>query len=121
MQKLIQQLNASFSLKQLCSLDYFLGIEVHSLSSGALLMTQSKYIRDLLQKTNMLEAKPILPPCTPTSGSPNMGLIYGKILLFRDLFLELCSMLQSLILNSVLLLTKYVNLWPLLLNPIGQL
>jgi len=84
-------------------------------------MTQSKYIRDLLQKTNMLEAKPILPPCTPTSGSPNMGLIYGKILLFRDLFLELCSMLQSLILNSVLLLTKYVNLWPLLLNPIGQL
>ena len=61
-EKLIQQLNASFSLKQLGSLDYFLGIEVHSLSSEALLMTQSKYIRDLLNRTNMLEAKPISSP-----------------------------------------------------------
>lgn len=42
--KLIQHLNPSFSLKQLGSLGYFLGIKVHSLSNGALLVTQSKYI-----------------------------------------------------------------------------
>ena len=63
-QKLIQQLNATFSPKQLGSLDYFLGIGVHSLSSGAPLMTQYTYIRDLLTKTNMLEAKPISSPMT---------------------------------------------------------
>jgi len=63
-EKLIQQLNATFSLKQIGSLDYFLGIQVHSLSSGALLTTQSKYIMDLLTRTNMLEAKPISSPMT---------------------------------------------------------
>ena len=42
----------------------FLGIQVHSLSSGALLTTQSKYIMDLLTRTNMLEAKPISSPMT---------------------------------------------------------
>jgi hypothetical protein len=54
LQSLIQQLNLAFSLKHLGTLDYFLGIEVHKLSNGSLLLTQSKYIRDLLTRTNML-------------------------------------------------------------------
>ena len=71
------------------------------LSSGALLMTQSKYIRDLLQRKNILEAKPI----------------YCRILLFTGLLLDPCSMWLSLILNSVLLLTRFANSWPHLSNP----
>jgi histone deacetylase 1/2 len=46
-------------------MDYFLGIEVHHLSSGALLLNQAKYIRDLLSKTKMYNSKSI--------GSPMMS------------------------------------------------
>ena len=72
-EKLIQKLNATFSLEQLGSLDYFLGIEVHSLSSGALLMTHFTYIRDLLTRTNMLEAKPISSPLVSICKLSNHG------------------------------------------------
>ncbi|XP_006579262.1 uncharacterized mitochondrial protein AtMg00810-like [Glycine max] len=61
-QHLTSQLNSKFSLKQLCSLDYFLGIEVITLSNKSLLLTQSKYIRDLLQMTSMTEDQSISSP-----------------------------------------------------------
>lgn len=61
-QHLTSQLNSKFSLKQLCSLDYFLGIEVITLSDKSLLLTQSKYIRDLLQMTSMTEDQSISSP-----------------------------------------------------------
>ncbi|MCH79675.1 retrovirus-related Pol polyprotein from transposon TNT 1-94, partial [Trifolium medium] len=59
---LIGKLNAQFALKHLGKPDYFLGIEVKYLSTGSVLLTQSKYIKDLLHKANMAEAKGI---CTP--------------------------------------------------------
>jgi histone deacetylase 1/2 len=59
---LISNLNAQFSLKQLGQLDYFLGIEVSHLSNGSLFLSQTKYIRDLLTKTNMHEAKRLPTP-----------------------------------------------------------
>ncbi|WVY90986.1 hypothetical protein V8G54_036500 [Vigna mungo] len=43
-------------------LDYFLGLEVKYMSDSSLIMTQTKYIRDLLSKTNMIEAHPIYSP-----------------------------------------------------------
>ncbi|PNY03730.1 histone deacetylase [Trifolium pratense] len=49
-QQLISKLNAEFALKQLGVLDYFLGIEVFHLANGALLLSQAKYIRDLLRQ-----------------------------------------------------------------------
>lgn len=39
-----------------------MGIEVHQQPDGSLFLTQSKYIRELLNKTNMLEAKSIASP-----------------------------------------------------------
>jgi histone deacetylase 1/2 len=39
-----------------------LGIEVHHLSSGALLLNQAKYVRDLLCKAKMEDSKPINSP-----------------------------------------------------------
>lgn len=59
---LIHKLNAQFALKELGSLDYFLGIEVKRLKNGCLLLNQSKYIRDLLLKANMAESKGISSP-----------------------------------------------------------
>ena len=51
-----------FSLKDLGSLDYFLGIEVKHQSDGSIALTQSKYIKDLLARTSMSETKPISSP-----------------------------------------------------------
>jgi histone deacetylase 1/2 len=63
---LIHKLNVHFSLKQLGQLDYFLGIEVHQLSTGALLLNQAKYIRDLLCKVKMENSNPIGSPMVST-------------------------------------------------------
>ena len=54
---LIAHLNNKFSLKDLGPLHYFLGIEVKHYSDGGILLSQSKYIRDLLHKTNLLDSK----------------------------------------------------------------
>ncbi|CAJ2642451.1 unnamed protein product [Trifolium pratense] len=59
---LIHKLNIKFALKQLGEVDYFLGIEVHHKPSGGLLLHQSKYVKDLLVKTNMENCKPIGSP-----------------------------------------------------------
>lgn len=58
----IRKLNATFVLKELGTLDYFLGVEVKHLANGSLLLTQCKYIRDLLAKAYMSEAKGISSP-----------------------------------------------------------
>ena len=61
-QQLTDRLNTAFSLKQLGHLDYFLDLEIKYLSNNSILMTQSKYIRDVLHKTNMAEAHSISSP-----------------------------------------------------------
>ncbi|XP_025981670.1 uncharacterized mitochondrial protein AtMg00810-like [Glycine max] len=63
-QQITTQLHFAFSLKQLGQLDYFLGIEIKYLLDRSLLMTQSKYIRDLLHRTHMAEAHSISSPMT---------------------------------------------------------
>ena len=44
--------------EDLGSLHYFLGVEVHHNSQG-LFLSQTKYALDLLQRADMIEAKPI--------------------------------------------------------------
>jgi len=63
-QQLTTKLHSNFSLKQLGKLDYFLGIEIKSVVDGTILLTQSKYIEDFLQKTKMAEARSISSPVT---------------------------------------------------------
>lgn len=54
-------------------LDYFLGIEVHHLSNGSLLLSQSKYIRDHLNKTNMVIANCIVSPLASSTKLSKVG------------------------------------------------
>ncbi|XP_006596771.1 uncharacterized protein LOC114383963 [Glycine soja] len=61
-QQITYKLNTAFSLKQLGHLDYFLGLKIKYLPNSSILMTQTKYIRDLLHKTNMAEAHSISSP-----------------------------------------------------------
>lgn len=54
--KLILQLKEDFSVQDLGTLSYFLGIEVHH-NAGGIVLSQHKYIQDLLHRTNMLATK----------------------------------------------------------------
>ena len=71
----IRLLHKLFSLKDLGDLNYFLGIEVKS-ATDSLLLSQKKYIADLLKKSKMDEAKPLPTPMvsnlklTSTDGDP---------------------------------------------------
>ena len=64
---LITTLRSSFALKDLGSLHHFLGIQVSRTSTGDMHLSQDQYIHELLQKTNMLHAKPQPTPMTSSS------------------------------------------------------
>jgi hypothetical protein len=64
--KLLLQLQEDFAIKDLGSLHYFLGIEVAH-HPDRLVLTQRKYIRDLLAKTNMFTSKGVPTPMLPTN------------------------------------------------------
>jgi hypothetical protein len=77
-QTITNKLHKVFALKQLGSLDYFLGIEVKAQTDGSLLLSQGKYICDLLTKTNMTGASPVSTPMVSTAkltktDSPNFS------------------------------------------------
>ena len=72
----VSSLAKQFSLKDLGDLSYFLSVEVISHKHG-LLLSQRRYITDLLTRLNMLDAKLVLTPLLSTasaislkSGSP---------------------------------------------------
>ena len=58
----VTKINTEFSLKDLGSLNYFLGIEVRPQSNGDLILTQSKYIIEFLGKTKMDETNLVSSP-----------------------------------------------------------
>ena len=59
---IIQQLSATFALKDLGPLSYFLGLQFEYTPTG-IFDHQSKYAKDLLIKFNMLDCKPCSNPC----------------------------------------------------------
>lgn len=59
---LITKLHNKFSLKKLGKPEYFLGIEVKYQANGSLILTQTKYIRDLIAKLNMSDSKGVTTP-----------------------------------------------------------
>ena len=52
----MRRLESKFSTKDIGPLSYFCGVEVLAISSG-LLLSQQKYVIDLLSKHNMLSSK----------------------------------------------------------------
>ncbi|XP_016191782.1 uncharacterized protein LOC107632628 [Arachis ipaensis] len=59
---LIVQLNAVFALKDLGKMSYFLGIEAMKFNDSDILICQTKYIKDLLTKAGMRDAKAVPTP-----------------------------------------------------------
>lgn len=65
--KLIEELGTEFAIEDLGPLHYVLGIEVHP-TPTEYQITQSKYTKDLLLKSEMIGSSPI---STPMALSPN--------------------------------------------------
>jgi len=64
-QALLSDLKAEFALKDLGELHYFLGIEVKKTETG-ILLSQEKYISDLLKRAGMMNCKPMNTPMSTT-------------------------------------------------------
>jgi hypothetical protein len=64
--ELLTLLQYEFSIKDLGSLNFFLGIEVVATAGGCLL-SQNRYILDILLRTNMLASKPVSSPMATTA------------------------------------------------------
>ena len=58
---IIWQLDSKFSIKDLGVLSFFCGVEVLATSTG-LLLSQQKYVINLLSKHHMLDSKPVSTP-----------------------------------------------------------
>ncbi|KAL9238891.1 hypothetical protein vseg_013261 [Gypsophila vaccaria] len=93
--RFISTLAARFSLKDLGHLTYFLGVEVLPCPHG-LFLNQHKYIRDLLQKAKMSEAKPA---STPLDSNTSLTLKSGTPLTTPTDYRMLVGSLQYLFLT----------------------
>jgi len=60
-EEFIKQLDTRFSIKDLGDLNFFLGVEVIRSPLG-LFLSQQKYLCDILDRTNMTDAKPVRTP-----------------------------------------------------------
>lgn len=88
-------LSSRFSLKDLGKQNYFLGIEVLHRKQG-LILSQHKYIRDILVKTNMDGAKKAT---TPLSTSTKLSLFDGTTSSNEEEYRSIVSALQYLIIT----------------------
>ncbi|XP_057746398.1 uncharacterized mitochondrial protein AtMg00810-like [Arachis stenosperma] len=70
---LMAQLHNTFSLKDLGEMYYFFGIEVSSSSIGTFILKQTKYIIELLKKSDMINAKPVPTPMTSSLNLSTFG------------------------------------------------
>ena len=92
MANIIKQLGDMFSLKDMGSLHFFLGIEVIPTRAG-LFLSQHKYVRDLLANTSMSGAKDV---STPFSTTQSLQLIDGTAAVDSSEFRRIIGRLQYL-------------------------
>lgn len=82
-QECIATFATSFSIKDLGALHYFLVVEVIPSPTG-LLLSQHKYIAELLERTKMVDAKPVLTPLSTSAslckddGSPSIDATFYR-------------------------------------------
>ena len=81
-----------FPIKDLGHLHYFLSVEALQ-DDCALFLSQQKYIFDLLKKTNMINAKPVNSPMSPTA---NLSMFKGDPFCDLTLYRSTIGSLQYL-------------------------
>lgn len=92
----LQALQSAFPVHDLGKLHYFLGIKVLSQFYG-ILLSQQKYITDLLKQFNMIDSKPTL---TPMASTPPLSKHGGELMVDREKFRHLVGSLQYVTLTK---------------------
>ena len=82
--QLIQILILSFKMKDMGALSYFLGISI-TRSRSDLMLSQSKYILQLLDKSDMLGCKPVSSPATVTKLNKTDGELLSDLTSYRSI------------------------------------
>jgi hypothetical protein len=95
--ELLQLLSTDFAVKELGDLHYFLGVEVLKVEFD-LLLSQGRYILDLLKKTNMIEAKP---STSPMASSSSLSAFTGDPMEDPSLYQSIVGSLQYLSLTDL--------------------
>lgn len=99
---LIKMLSVDFPVKDLGDLTFFLGVAVTRVPTG-LLLSQSRYITDILARTNMQEAKPITSPMAASTSLSKFLDPNFQILPFTIVLLVLYKIFSSCVLIFLLL------------------
>ncbi|KAH9671758.1 retrovirus-related pol polyprotein from transposon RE1 [Citrus sinensis] len=95
-EEVIKDLNTSFALKDLGNLNFFLGIQVLR-NQNSILLSQAKYIQDLLAKTEMIDCKGIE---TPFSTSEKLKKDVGNRFHDPTLYRSIIGSLQYAVLTK---------------------
>ncbi|KAK1425109.1 hypothetical protein QVD17_20454 [Tagetes erecta] len=80
----ITRLNREFAIKDLGKLNYFLGLEVTYTDNG-LTLNQSKYAKDILERAQMLDAKPVPTPLAANVSFTSSGEPYSDPTRYRSI------------------------------------
>jgi hypothetical protein len=94
---LLHSLTHDFAVKDLGTLNFFLGVEVTSNPHG-IILSQHRYIMDLLIRTKMSEAKPIN---TPMASTTNLSAFEGEPFPDHTLYRSTVGALQYLALTRL--------------------
>ncbi|XP_062102940.1 uncharacterized mitochondrial protein AtMg00810-like [Humulus lupulus] len=107
---LLRYLNTKFAVKDLGPLHSFLGLQV-TRSSASLHLSQTKYVRDLLTKTGLLDSKPVSTPLALTALSLHDGSPLPDATAYRSLVgaLQYCTFTQPDIAFSVNKLCQFMH------------
>ena len=88
---LIFLLNQKFSLEDLSILHYFLGVEVQHTENGGMLLSQEKYLTDILRKVKMVIAEAF---STPMVGGLRLSAHQGEPIPDPKLYRSIVGALQ---------------------------
>nr|KYP45253.1 hypothetical protein KK1_033206 [Cajanus cajan] len=97
-QQFINKLHIHFPLKDMGKLHYFLGIEAKYTSDGSFILSQARYINELLSKINMQNAKSIKTPLAPgTKLQSNSTKPFSDLTRYKSIIgaLQYCTIKRS--------------------------
>ena len=83
-QTILAKIRVKFAIKDLGRLSYFLGLEVHY-GANSIFLSQAKYTYDILDRANLLDAKPIASPLASGIQLTSTGDPFPDPTLYRSL------------------------------------
>nr|XP_025635699.1 uncharacterized protein LOC112729763 [Arachis hypogaea] len=83
--KLIADLNEVFTLKDLGEMIFFLGIEAERTAASSLMLKQTKYVKDLLKRADMVDVRTIPTPLMSGFWLDTSGAVFDRPTLYQSM------------------------------------